>query len=190
MEICGLFSNELIVVIVNESLIKGVKKVKSKVLIAILAAGLCASFLFGCSSKEDTTEKIDVEEAEEEEEELKVIGTKADGENIYKVTLENNTGQDIIGLSIKDSSMESYSDNMLAEDDPFVQGEKRELYYDSTAAKEAAANQTGDESTPVVTPQYDMQLTFADQSVLVLTAFPFDDTQEGQICYEDEVAFL
>ena len=40
MEICRLLSNELTVVMVNERLIKGVKKVKSKVLIAILAATL------------------------------------------------------------------------------------------------------------------------------------------------------
>ena len=42
----------------------------------------------------------------------------------------------------------------------------------------------------MLNPQMDIQLTFEDQTSLILTAFPFGDVEEAQICLEDEVAFV
>ena len=56
---------------------------------------------------------------------------------------------------------------------PFAQGEKRELYYDSNGSqRKLPKSQAGEASDPVTTPQYDMQLTFADQSVLGFDSIP------------------
>ena len=34
--------------------------------------------------------------------ELKIIGTQAEGDSIYQVTLQNHTGKEITGVSVKD----------------------------------------------------------------------------------------
>lgn len=147
-------------------------------------------FLGGCKGKNaDSSASI---EENQKEENLKNIGNEADGENIYKVVLENKTGKDIVGFSIKDSSMTEFPANMLEENDVFENDEKRNLFYDATSAIEAVENQATEEdsSEKALTPQMDIQLTFGDQTSLVLNAFPFGDVEEAQICLEDEVAFI
>ena len=81
---------------------------------------------------------------------------------------------------------------MLETEDVFADQEKRNLYYDSTSAKEMGEDQAveTEEDAKVLQPQIDIQLTFDDQSVLVLSAFPFGDVEEAQIYLEDEVAFI
>ena len=146
--------------------------------------------LGGCAGKQDSAGNDTAKE--EKEETLKNIGTEAEGENIYKVVLENETGKNIVGFSVKDSSMTEFPASMLGEDDIFETGERRNLYYDSTSAVEAAGTQTAEagEEANVLTPQFDIQLTFDDQTSMVLTAFPFGDVEEASVCLEDEVAFI
>ena len=146
------------------------KKFKWAMIFAAIAA-LCFTTMLGCSD-------------ESSEEEIKTIGT------IYQVTLENKTGQNITGLAIKDSSMNRYSDNKLTED-TFAKDEKRILVYDATKAEaEADGKSESDGSEDAAKAQYDIQLTFSDGEKLVLTDVPFTDMEEGQICLEDDVAFL
>ena len=149
-----------------------------------------AALLGGCQGKNDDS-NTNIEEKQKEEV-LKNIGMESDGENVYKVVLENKTGKGIVGFSIKDSSMTEFPENMLEENDIFENDEKRNLFYDAASAVEAAENQeTGEDgSAKVLNPQMDIQLTFEDQTSLILTAFPFGDVEEAQICLEDEVAFV
>ena len=161
----------------------------------LLTAGISlmlgiAALLGGCQGKNDDS-STNIEEKQKEEV-LKNIGTEADGKNVYKVVLENKTGKDIVGFSIKDSSMTEFPVNMLEENDIFENDEKRNLFYDATSAVEAAENQetVEDGNAKVLNPQMDIQLTFEDQTSLILTAFPFGDVEEAQICLEDEVAFV
>ena len=44
--------------------------------------------------------------------ELKIIGAQAEGDSIYQVTLQNHTGKEITGVSVKDSSQEEFPENM------------------------------------------------------------------------------
>ena len=157
---------------------------KKKNIITVLAIILCMSLFAGCSKKEESEKKKELAE------ELKTIGSEVEGENVYKVALENKTGKDIISVSVKDSSMTEYPANMLAPDDAFVKDEKRNLFYDSTSAIEAAKAAQTDAAKAILDPQYDIQLVFDDQSTLVLNAFPFTDIKEGEICLEDAVAFV
>ena len=168
---------------------------------AVMALGMAVlvfgSLLFGgCTKADKPAEKesaVKKEEKQEVQEEvLPLIGTEAEGEGIYKVVLENKTGKDIVGVSVKDSSMTDYPENMLAEGEIFTVGERRYLYYDSTAAgqTEEAQPEEGAADEKLLEAQMDVQLTFADATMLVLAAFPFGDIEEGEICLEDEVAFL
>ncbi|OUN36037.1 hypothetical protein [Lachnoclostridium sp. An76] len=146
--------------------------------------------LGGCGNNQSDSDAN--KQVEKPEEVLKNIGTEAEGENIYKVVLENKTGKNIVGFSIKDSSMAEFPVNMLETEDVFADQQKRNLYYDSTSAKEMGGDQAveAEEDAKVLQPQIDIQLTFDDQSVLVLSAFPFGDVEEAQIYLEDEVAFI
>ena len=96
------------------------------------------------------------------------------------------------GVTREFLSEQDAAENMLEENDIFENDEKRNLFYDAASAVEAAENQeTGEDgSAKVLNPQMDIQLTFEDQTSLILTAFPFGDVEEAQICLEDEVAFV
>lgn len=189
---------------------------KKRVLMLGTAFLLCAGLMIGGCGKQEAPVKEQAEEEEsepeeekEEEEILPVIGTEAEGENIYKVTLENKTGKNIVGFSVKDSTMSEYPANMLAEGEVFAADERRNLYYDSAStqttepteipeASEAESPETPETTETaedgadekILEPQIDVQLTFEDQTVMVLSAFPFGDIEEGGICLEDEVAFI
>lgn len=169
-------------------------------LIMLFAAGFLMS---GCSSKKDSTdEKSDEQTVSDEKTEkeqdpdalLNTIGVEQTGEHVYKIKLKNETGKDIIGFSIKETSQEEFPENLLEEDDVFAADEERILYYDATEAIEAAQSvEPADENTPALDPAYDISLTFKEEeedTVLVLHYFPFDDMESGSIQLEDEVAFV
>lgn len=93
------------------------------------------------------------------------------------------------------SSVEEPPENMLAEGDVFVKDEKRNLYYDASTIEnvEDTVSNEASEINPeekVLEPQLDVQLTFDDQTILSLSAFPFEDIEEGSIYLEDEVVFV
>lgn len=121
--------------------------------------------------------------------ELKIIGTQAEGDSIYQVTLQNHTGKEITGVSVKDSSQEEFPENMLEESDVFAKDESRILYYDATEA--LSANDTEENaSDKALTPEYTIQLTFADDTTAQLHQFPFEDVKEAEIKLEDDLAYL
>ncbi len=128
---------------------------------------------------------------EEPEPELKTIGREAEGENIFKVALRNSTGKAIMGFAVKEMSMEEYPDSLLEGEDVFADGEERILYYDATEAL-AANEETNSEdmNAPVVTPGYDIQMTFDDGETAELHGFPFGDAEEAEIHMGEEVAYI
>ena len=183
------------------------------------AAMLCAALLAACSqtsaastaSSSAPVSWAPVSSAEMPATAAKIIGTQADG--VEPITLENKTGKEITGFSVKSSDETAYPANMLPQGETFAAGEKRDLYYaiPSTAgisdaqsvsmpAENAdAASSAGESRDPdasstasakALPPQYDVQLTFADKTTAVLHAFPFGDTAQGSICQEDGVTFL
>ena len=89
-------------------------------------------------------EKTKVEKQEKKEEELKAIGTEQEGDNIYKIKLENKTGKNITAFTIKDSTIDAYPDNMLEENDAFSSEEKRYLYYDASNVVNAENTESTD----------------------------------------------
>ena len=123
--------------------------------------------------------------------ELKTIGEKAEGENVFAVKLTNSTEKDITGIAVKGSKEDEYPENMLEEGDVFVQGEKRILYYDAAAVIEAnKAENEVDENRPLIRPIYNIQVTFADETVQELHSFPFGDAEEAEVCQGEEVLYI
>lgn len=173
---------------------------KKKIIFYCLALTLVMG-MAGCNKKQDTDndqETVKVEEKQETptptpdptptEEPLKIIGTEKEADTVYKVKLQNNTGKDITGVSIKLIEDTEFPENMLPVDDVYANGEKRYLYYDSAVQEQNET--TGDENEKLLTPGYDIQITFSDGAISVLHAFPFGDIEEGEILFEDNVAFI
>lgn len=165
---------------------------KRKVLIALCVCMIgVAGMTSGCGDKKEETPVV-----EEKEPELKTIG-KEDKE-AFKVEIKNATGKTIKGIAIKQTDEESYPENMLEDGDVFTDQESRNLYYkapeDTTKETEENTEDMAAESEKAQEKEleqgYDIQLTFEDDSTAALHAFPFEDIEKGEICYEDDVAYL
>lgn len=118
--------------------------------------------------------------AQDPDEGLKVIGTKAEGKDIYKVRLTNGTGKKITGISISYTANTSPA-NMITDGSAIETNETFLLYYDGEQAASVNAN-TQDGATVV--------LTFEDQSTASYDHFPFADIDEAQLLYGDDVYYL
>lgn len=171
-----------------------------KKIFAMVFVGIMAVSMFGCGKKEETkatesteaaTESESETETETEEETFKTIGTEKEGKNVFCVKLKNNTGKKITGVAVKLTDDEEFPKNMLAEKDVFEINEERNLFYETASDTdgETESEETEGEGK-LLTQGYDVQITFEDETVKVLHAFPFEDIKEGEICFEDEVAFI
>ena len=168
-----------------------------KKIITIAFVGIMALSMIGCGKKEEETKATESTEAatesetETEEETFKAIGTEKEAENVVCVKLKNSTGKNITGVAVKLAEDEEFPVNMLTEKDVFEINEERNLFYEtvSDANKETESEETG-EDEKLLTPGYDIQITFEDETVKVLHAFPFEDIKEGELQLEDDVAFV
>ena len=165
---------------------------KRKVLIALCVCMIgVAGMTSGCGDKKEETPVV-----EEKEPELKTIGKEE--KEAFKVEIKNATGKTIKGIAIKQTDEESYPENMLEDGDVFTDQESRNLYYkateDTTKETEENTEDMAAESEKAQEKEleqgYDIQLTFEDDSTAELHAFPFEDIEKGEICYEDDVAYL
>lgn len=161
---------------------------KKKIVVAFCISMMCATtILSGCSSKEEkqSEKKIEVEKKEE----LKTIGTEEKA--TFKVTLKNSTKKEITGVSVKLTDDEAYPENMLKSGDTFKAEESRILCYTKPESKTAEESQKTDSKDEKVLEQgYDIQLTFADNTTAELHSFPFEDIEEGEVLYSDDVAYI
>ena len=157
-----------------------------KRVIAVLVSCVMVFSMTACSSTKETVETESVIETETEEETFKAIGTEA--ENAFCVKMKNATGLDIVGVAVKLTEDEDFDTNLLLDGDVFKADEERTLFYEMPVGDDMEEEVTDDEK--LLTQGYDIQLTFADESVKVLHAFPFEDIAEGVIYLEDEVAFV
>lgn len=73
--------------------------IKKLLLIISMIFMLGVSMLLGGCGNNQSDSDVN-KKVEKPEEVLKNIGTEAEGENIYKVVLENKTGKNIVGFSI------------------------------------------------------------------------------------------
>ncbi|MGI6055852.1 MAG: hypothetical protein ACOYBD_02525 [Bilifractor sp.] len=125
-----------------------------------------------------------------EKEAEKIIGTKAEGTNIVRMELTNETGKAVTGFAVKYTGQESYGDNMIPSGETYEAGETRTLYYDESEALKSVNAQTESDSAPVVNPDYSIQLTFDDQTTLELHSVPLNDIKSASILLNTENSFL
>lgn len=170
---------------------------KKRIIASVLLVVMVISMI-GCGKKVETeaTESTMAETETEtpEPETYKSIGTEKEGDTVYCVKLKNSTGKNISGVSIKTIEETEFPKNMLKDGDVYVKGEERNLYYEvienekeTESVAEGASEESGEK---LLTPGYDVQITFDDGTSKILHGFPFDDIKEGEIFLEDEVAFL
>lgn len=118
-------------------------------------------------------------EAPTEEVIEKTIGTQAQGDGAYAVKLTNAAQLEITGFVVQCDDTGTQTENLLETDDPFAAEEVRMFYYDTSEDAEA-----------VDSPAYTILLTLEGDVEVSLHAFPFDDLEAAEICYEDGVANL
>lgn len=153
------------------------KKILTVLCVSILSAAMTISGSAPVFAADE--EKTEKETAEE-----KIIGEKE--EDAFHVQLKNASGKDIKALKIKVSGKTEYKDleSLLEQDDVFAADEERVLYF--LPHEEEKTDDTKEAKLPV----YDVQLTFADDTIAEIHTFPFGDIEAGEIHMEGELAYL
>ena len=120
----------------------------------------------------------------------KTIGTKGKETTTKKVTLVNLTGQNIAGFTIKHSLEQQFGANMLEAGDVFAMDESRDVYYDLGPALDAQAAQTPEQKSQNLYLTYNVQITLADGTTIILHDFPFNEMNKGRILLQNGIGFL
>ena len=148
-----------------------------------------ACLVLGCGKKEDGTQKTEGPETEindgkeveqEEKSEYRTIGEESG--DALRLLLTNQTGSEITGLSVKASSGEEASENLLGEDMKIGIEETICMYY--TPGK--ADSEQGEK----VRTTYDISLSYEDGRVVEITGLELDDMEKAELCFEEEVGFV
>jgi colicin import membrane protein len=165
---------------------------KKQIVTALLMGILAAFTITGCSLPGQKAEEVVPTEAPTATPEptntpaptatptpvpLKIIGESVEG--AYKVYLTNMTGKAIKGIAVRKETDLEFPDSLMEEEDLFEAREERILYY----RDELQDGQIAD-------AEYEIMLTFEDDTTAVLHKFPFKDMEEGKICLDDEIAYL
>lgn len=154
----------------------------------LFAAACCAALLaMSVEMVCPAAEMTDVSAEKKTAEEKKQIGEKEKGAQKSKLT--NASGKDIKAFAIKAETEEEFTENLLAEEDVFADGEMRIFYYvpESELESEAAEPESEEENEEA---NYVIQLTFADDTTAELHAFVFSKMKKARICLEENTAYL
>lgn len=146
---------------------------KIQLLLVLLCCVALAFTAAGCGSSQSTQKKT-------KKSNLPAIGKVQSGKYVYTINTTNNTGKTITGFTIKDSSMESYPENMIGTKKSFTNGQKRRLYYNAKNAIQKSSKK----STKELNASFSIQLTFDDNSTAELHNVPFDDIKRMEIDYD------
>ena len=117
---------------------------------------------------------------------MKLIGDKTSGSSVFIITVENKTGRDINGFSIKTGSEDRFPKNMLQDGDPFLKNEKRMLYYVPVNNEGYAIG----DSDAIASEEFLVKVDFPDGGSSVLHQFPFGDVDECELFIDKEVAYI
>lgn len=162
---------------------------KRKIFTGILVI-VTACLVLGCGKTEEGTQKTEgtetenndgkeVEKEEEEKEEYRMIGEES-GDSV-RCLLTNLTGKEIIGLSVKASSAEEPSENLLDKGMKVGKEETVCMYY----TPEKPDPEEGESARTT----YDLILSYEDDQVVEVTGLELEDMEAAELCFEDEVGF-
>ena len=144
-------------------------------LMALLMLVLCA-----CGTTEEVTSEEEstvsaVTPTPKPTPEMKTIGAKTDSETAVAIEVKNYTGEAITSWKVKYTGGDAFSENMLEEDDIYLQNGTRILYLDP--------------KTKDASRLCDIELTFEDITATIHN-FPLDDTEYVELRKEDNVVYL
>lgn len=167
----------------------------------LFTTALIAVTLASCGKKEASKKEIEISSVETSavtqvtepttENSLsatKIVGTEAEGSNIFKTEIINNSGKEIKGISIKSANEEEYPANMLKSGETIKGDESFTLYYDASSAPNLSIKEGADKAKP--TKIFYMQLEFADGTTSVLHEFPFGDCDTCVFSLEEGQFYL
>lgn len=169
---------------------------KRAIMTGLLAIGV-ACLLLGCGKKEEEVKEPEQQEAEQkddkvekeekkDEKEYMTIGTES--EEAYQLLLTNHTGGEITQLRIKVSSAPEFPENMMAADMKIPVQETVRVYYTAPeSVEEMNAEASG---RMLLRTTYDISLGYEDGHTVDITGLGFDDMEEVELCFEDEVGFV
>ena len=135
----------------------------------ILTMALAAGMMLPASAAQEEP----ASETESQAGQEKVLIGEKHSDSDYEVTLVNESGKAITGIALR-ASYEEYSDNLLPEDTVLEEHGEGTLWCEPA------------EILNFVPPEYDIQLTFADESTAVLHTIPFGDADELTILTDEE----
>lgn len=95
----------------------------------LMAAALLAGTAFAAWAEEAESET-------EMPQEAVVLGIESEEEGVRSFRLKNETGLDILYVSVKDASMVAFEENYLAQDTVLEDGKEAILYYDARQKEE------------------------------------------------------
>ena len=140
----------------------------------IMAAGILTMALTaGMMLPASAVQEEPASETESQAGQEKVLIGEKHSDSDYEVTLVNESGKAITGIALR-ASYEEYSDNLLPEDTVLEEHGEGTLWCEPA------------EILNFVPPEYDIQLTFADESTAVLHTIPFGDADELTILTDEE----
>ena len=140
----------------------------------IMAAGILTMALTaGMMLPASAVQEEPASETESQAGQEKVLIGEKHSDSDYEVTLVNQSGKAITGIALR-ASYEEYSDNLLPEDTVLEEHGEGTLWCEPA------------EILNFVPPEYDIQLTFADESTAVLHTIPFGDADELTILTDEE----
>ena len=117
------------------------------------------------------------------EENYQVIGTES--AEAHKLLLTNRTGEAVTGFSVKPSTDAEFPENMMAADMKVANDETVCLYY---TAPEIGGAETG--SGKMLRTTYEFSVTNESGREIRISGLIFDDIQQAELCFEDEVGFI
>ena len=140
----------------------------------IMAAGILTMALTaGMMLPASAAQEEPASETESQAGQEKILIGEKHSDSDYEVTLVNESGKAITGIALR-ASYEEYSDNLLPEDTVLEEHGEGTLWCEPA------------EILNFVPPEYDIQLTFADESTAVLHTIPFGDADELTILTDEE----
>lgn len=146
------------------------------------------------------TEETEQEEAEDQEnageddaqaeetpdegaENYQIIGTESP--EAHKVLLTNRTGEAVTGFTVKASTDAEFPANLMASGMKVENDETVCLYY---TVPETGGAETG--SGKMLRTTYEFSVTNEGGREIRISGLIFDDIQQAELCFEDEVGFI
>lgn len=155
----------------------GNRSMKKAIFAGIVSCTLAFS-AFGCAGQRSE------QPAQEPEPEITYRAIGIENEDALNMRFANETGKEIVGVSAKPVALADvdYGANLLEGSEPWAEGESVTIFCDTYEVMEAAEGENAAAVADIeLLPTYDLQMTFSDESAIVLHDVTFDEAEEVQV---------